>query len=540
MSKNRVTGRRQGNANKGSANNTIGTFTKADSEANKVLNSSRQIDEFEYSYDIIHPPYEPKELLALIDRNDTLKQNITAIATNIAEFGYGIKYQDEFDYNKADASIQKEADNEWERLRRLYKYLNPLKNISALIHDVAVDMHSIGWGMIEIIRNGAGEVCSAEYCRACNFRLVKNNTRVNIKAWEETEKGYEQIESSVKFRKFVQVVDGRKVYFKEFGDPRKMDLKSGEYNDSVAEENLATEIAYFHIHSPYTDYGIPNWINVAIPASGNVLSEILNYKYFSEGRILPMALTVSGGQLTNSSMEALKNSKGLDNAYKIVVIEASPFEDSEEEKFLQKGADPKVSIDVKPLTDTNNTDALFQNYQKDGKEKIRDSLRLPPIYTGASTDYNRATADTARQIGEEQIFIPERKRICDVFNKTINNELGIKYCEVYLKGPKISDTEQKSTMINALNAAGAVTPNMLNDAASEALGKEYDYWNEELGNMPFELIKAKIQADTYAQQMLTQTNVQGQENSTVQKADGHNNQITRLINLIEAELGSED
>ncbi len=116
--------------------------------------------------------------------------------------------------------------------------------------------------------------------------------------------------------------------------------------------------------------------------------------------------------------------------------------------LMQRGVEPKVSIDIKSLTDTNNTDALFRNYQLDGKEKIRDSFRLPPIYTGASSDYNRATADVARQIAEEQIFIPKRKRICNVFNKIINNELGIKYCELYLKGPEISDIEQKANIID--------------------------------------------------------------------------------------------
>lgn len=239
---------------------------------------------------------------------------------------------------------------------------------------------------------------------------------------------------------------------------------------------------------------------------------------------------VNGGQLTEESAEAIRNSRGIENAYKALILEASPFEESQEDKYLNKSADPKVSIDIKSLTDTNNKDALFQSYQKDGKEKIRDSFRLPPIYTGASADYNRATADTAKSIAEEQIFIPERKRICDVFNKIINNELGIKYCEVYLKGPKISDTEQMATIINALNAAGAITPNMLNDFTSEIFEKDFEVWSEELGNIPFELLKLKMSmsAETENEQPL-------------EKADKSiDEDINRLINIIEREMSDVD
>ena len=41
---------------------------------------------------------------------------------------------------------------------------------------------------------------------------------------------------------------------------------------------------------------------------------------------------------------------------------------------------------------------------KNNRDKIRSAFRLHPIYTGESQDYTRATADTARQVTEEQVF----------------------------------------------------------------------------------------------------------------------------------------
>lgn len=517
--------RSKGNKNFGNAQSTI----SIDKSADKVIKVSRQVDEFEYNYDIIPPPFEPIDLISLTERNDTLKQEIEALATNIADFGYGIRFQNDFDYNSK-KDLKSEADKEWETLRKLYKNINMLQDLSTIIHNVAVDMYTFGWGMIEIIRNSKGEICSMEYCRACNFRLV-NNTEAftDVYAWEETDSGYKKVKNYVKFKKFVQIVNGQRVYFKEFGDSRLMNCTTGEYEDSISEDELATEIAYFHIHSTYSDYGIPDWINTAITASGTVQSELLNNKYFSDGKILPIAVVVSGGQLTEESAEAIRNGKGIENAYKMLILEASPFETSEEQALMQKGADPRVSIDIKSLTDTNNSDALFRNYQLDGKEKIRDSFRLPPIYTGASSDYNRATADVARQIAEEQIFIPRRKRICDVFNKIVNNELSIKHCELYLKGPEISDIEQKSNIINSLNQAGALTPNILIPIVNSVLNKEIEPWNEELGNIPFELLKMKLQTASMPNQN-SEKNIS--EDTELKKSVEEIDQINKLIDLI--------
>ena len=504
---------------------------KADKRANEILNASRQLDAFEYAGDIMRPPYEPKDLISLIERNDTLKQNIEAFAVNVANFGHGIKYQNEFDYNKAEEKIKEEANKEWEILRKLYKYLNPLSDFSSLIYKVAVDMYSFGWGMLEVIRNGAGDVCTLEYCRGCNFRLAHNKkAETKIEVWEETEKGYEQVGTSVRFKKFVQIVNGKRIYFKEFGDPRPMSYKTGEYSENLQEGDLANEVAYFCVHSSYTDYGVPYWINTSITASGNVLSELLNYKYFHEGRILPMAVTISGGQLTEGSIKAISDGKGIENAYKILVLEASPFESNEEEKLLQTGSTPRVNIDIKSLTDTNNSDALFRDYQKEGKEKIRDSFRLPPIYTGASADYNRATADTARQISEEQSFVPERKRICDTFNKIINNEKGIKYCELYLKGPDLSNIDQKANILSTLNTAGAITPNMLVPIVEEVLGKDVEAWDEELGNQPFELTKLRNQnTDMYPPD--------GIQHGIEKSDDDIIGELSRLTHAIRKEIG---
>ncbi|MDI5983006.1 hypothetical protein QDK53_42975, partial [Amycolatopsis magusensis] len=66
--------------------------------------------------------------------------------------------------------------------------------------------------------------------------------------------------------------------------------------------------------------------------------------------------------------------------------------------------------------------------------KIRSAFRLPPIYTGESQDYNKATADTARKTTEEQVFQPERHLITGKLNTLFLPDLEIWHVRFLLNG----------------------------------------------------------------------------------------------------------
>lgn len=471
----------------------------------QVITGTRQLEDFEYSYDVIPPPYEPKDLLKIIEESDSLKQNIAAMATNIAAFGQGIRYATELDYDKADDAVKKEADREWGIFERILKYINPIEGFKDIIEKMVIDRESVGWGTLEIIRNGKGEVAQIEYCRACNMRLSKGErSLVEVKQLQINETGeYEEVEVLRRFKKFAQMINGRKVYFKEFGDPRTMNALTGKYEECTIDD-LATEIAYFPIHASYTDYGVPRWIGCLVNAAGSRASEILNFTYFENGRMIPCAITVDGGQLTSESIQQIREGKGINNAYKLLVLETTPYDDDIKISGALEKSAPRVSTKIQPLTSIMNEDALFQDYQTHNKEKIRDTFRLPPIYTGASGDYTRATADIAKLIAEEQIFIPERMKIMSLFNTIIKNEQRLKYVEAYLKGPKIGDPKELAQALEPYIKAGAVTPNMLIDALGELLGKTLESLPDEIGNRPFELVKLEYMK----QQQMPNENIQ--------------------------------
>ena len=121
---------------------------------------------------------------------------------------------------------------------------------------------------------------------------------------------------------------------------------------------------------------------------------------------------MSGGSLTQTKETTKKireviqhEVRGMDNRTAVLVLQAMPAQVAtmDEEKSAQ------VKIDIKPLTPYMEKDCQFLNYLADNKKALREIFRIPPLCFGGSDDYNKATSKQARQIAEEQVFIPERR-----------------------------------------------------------------------------------------------------------------------------------
>ena len=138
-------------------------------------------------------------------------------------------------------------------------------------------------------------------------------------------------------------------------------------------------------------------------------------------------------------------------------------------------------------------DGLFQEYCKNNRDKIRSAFRLHPIYTGESQDYTRATADTARQVTEEQVFQPERDDIAFMFNNTLKRILLIKSVSMKFVAPTISDKAEIAKAVSPYVMAGAATPNMLIDALGDLLGKSFEPFEGEWADKPMQLLLKEME-----------------------------------------------
>ncbi|EJR41647.1 PBSX family phage portal protein [Bacillus cereus VD102] len=446
-------------------------------------------DAFSGMYDtdgIIPPPHNIKELKNIAEYSSILQQCVEAMTTNISGFGLLPEYS--FDYRAAKTEIQKKADVEWEKLRFFLKYLSFDETPETILSWSLADMEKTGTGYMEVLRNGSGEPCSIIYMECEDVRVTKYTASVDVTFVVMRENKPVKMKVPKKFRRFVQLKNGNKTFFKEFGDPRFMNSKTGEFTADHNEEDEATEVVQLKIGP--TPYGKPRYLGHLVSLFGARKAEELNYYYFKQGRHVPAAIVVENGQLTDDSYNAvqeyMKDVQGVENSHQFLLLEA---EGLDQEKMRGEEDITPVKVQIKSLAEMLQQDALFLEYDSKTRDKLRSAFRLPPLYTGESQDYNKSTAQTAKQVTEEQVFGPQRNIVGGKLTTLFCQALEIHYVSISLKGPNTSDPIEKAKALIPLINNGSLTPNDPRDLVGEILGKElepltYDGADEK----PFQLI----------------------------------------------------
>ncbi|MCL7871045.1 phage portal protein [Bacillus altitudinis] len=489
-----------------------------------VSETTKQIYEDGFNYDaddVIEPPYNIKELKQMAEYSTILQQCIDAYKTNILGFGLGIEYT--FDFNAENASKEKKAaaEKEWTQLEEFARYMNYDESAEVVLGYVIEDREKTGNGFVEVLREGTGKPAGIEYLDAQYLRVCKLSDPVEVD-FRYTENGQvKSLKRKKRFRKYVQKVKTKKVFFKEYGDPRTLNAATGEFSEKTPPELVASEVIHFKIGSG--TYGVPRWIGNIVNMYGARKAEELNYLYFKQGRHVPGAIIVENGMLSETSYQQLQDYmddiEGSDHAHKFLLLEV---EGLPTEKGLTGEEDvSNVKVNFKSLAEILQEDALFLEYDEKTRNKIRSSFRLPPIYTGESQDYNKATADTARKTTEEQVFQPERMIITGKLNTLFLPDLDLWHVRLILNGPDFRDPLEIAKVLTPFIQAGAVSPNDLRDLAGRILGKTLEEWPEEEYHRP---IEAKPKATT----SLLDT--------VLQKSAGTNNELVSILKDLRDEL----
>jgi len=445
----------------------------------------------------ISHPMQLEGLEIMVDHSNILPQCIRAYKDNIAGFGIALRYKediDEIDAMKA----------EWEAADKVVKLLSIEKATKEVFEAVIEARETFGIAYLEVIRNLAGDVVEVTPIRE-SYTITKT-----VPLEPATESTYyfngEAVIRKKKFRKYKQYKNGKTVYFKEFGDPRVMDAKTGEYTDSPQLE--ANEILEFAIGS--TDYGKVRWIGQIMGVDGSRKAEFLNNNYFENGRHIPLAVIVSGGTLTEESHTKLKEYmagiKGEAGQHAFLVLEV---EDTGNKADFE--VDKKPAVELKDLAGILQKDELFQEYLENNRKRVQSAFRLPDLYTGYTTDFNRATAQTAMEVTEKQVFQPERENLAWVINNKLLNGYRFKYVEVYFKEPDITNPDDLAKMLAITERSGGLTPNMAKRITYETMGWDTaEDYAEDWGNTPI--------AVSRTQPGMSLPNLAGQLDAAIQKA----------------------
>lgn len=480
--------------------------------------------ELEHRGLILVPPFDPLTLAMLPENSTELNQCIDAMAINIEGFGHRftprIRIDDPEIKDEIGDDVKKAIRAERCKLINFFEHVSQDISFTEFRKRMRKDMESGGNAYFEVVRNAAGRIQSFVHVPAWQMRLSKQDADPVLterKVLELQPDDSVKIVTTKEWRRFRRFVQQRSVFlrhlesqagarvrwFKEFGDKRLYDNKTGDLVEDELEatklknkNQLCNEIVHMKIYSARTPYGLPRYIGNLLTIFGDRAAEEVNYTTFRNNNIPSMMLMVSNGQLTQGTIDRIESFvesqiQGSDNYSKMLIIEAEGQYEGEEAG--------QVKIDSKPMTDSQHKDALFQNYSKNNRDQIRRAFRLPPIFVGRSDDYTRSTAESSRKLADEQIFAPERDEFDNFMNKRIMPEIGSVYYKFKSNSPNTTDNTQLVKILAGAEKTGGMTPAIARGILQDVLSTELPEFPDDFPkDIPFSLTMAeavKNQAD---------------------------------------------
>lgn len=411
-----------------------------------------------YGAEIIEPPYDLMKLASMLETSNILAQCVEAMETNIDGFGFTLE---PLVTPEKGGEYPEEAKEEKAKILNFFKFCNPEESFVSIRRKTRRDLETTGNAYWELLRNGRGELAGIVHVPSYTVRLTRldedfTDVKVPVRA-DDLE--YEEIPYRKRFRRYVQIQGGRKTYWKELGDPRTIDSRTGRIADPADPKVVpANEMLHFRIYSPRSPYGIPRWIGNLLSILGSRAAEEINYLYFDNKSVPPFVVLVSGGRLADGVRERLEayveeNLKGRTNFHKALILEAEPAGSGP----VSIGPTGQVRMDIKPLTELIQKDALFMRYDEMNREKVRSAFRLPPLYVGLSRDYTRATAEESRDVAEAQVFGPERDEFDFMINRRILADMRVKYWEFKTLSAPQENADKQAEMLSKLARIGLTT-----------------------------------------------------------------------------------
>ena len=435
---------------------------------------------------VVSPPFDLFALATFPEYNSELNQTIEAMEVNIAGFGWNLVPIEGL--RSTDQPVEEDPDDggtkdkgEREEFIKFHEFLSygsiSGDGLTSVRRRMRRDLESTGNCYLELVDDNQGTIVAFNTCPSYQMRLGVMDREYTV--YEEPRLVGSQgdfklitVKRRRRFRRYVQQhrygATYRQVWFKESDDPRPISVETGEVltgEDALNPDKRANPMIHMKVYSPRTPYGVPRYVGNILSILGGRAAEEINYQTFRNNNMPSMLLMVSNGALTQGTIERIQSFtqsviQGSDNWSKFLIVEADP--DSED--------GGQVKIEAQPLVKAQHSDAMFQEYDKNTTDKVRRAFRLPPIFVGRSDDYTRATAETSRRIGDEQVFAPERTSEDHVWNRLLRR-MGMQHHMFKTNTPNVTDDEDLIKVMKDGEKSGAVTPRVARRILEDILGR---------------------------------------------------------------------
>lgn len=465
----------------------------------KNVSNAIQEDDLEQivlSNKIVKPPLSQHELSVLQEVSSELGQVLESLSVGIDGFGSRwVRRKPDKEVKISDDQqkiLDAEALEEKAWLDSIMAFPNPDEDFSELKKKTRVQLEATGNAYWELVPMRVGDP-KKRIRYSCINRLDpatmliskpdRKITRVKFRYVDGRCQTRERIFNK-RMRLFLQRVGTKSVWFKEFGDPRVIHKKTGEVcapNEAAWEHSKklqkkcpkkmwANEVFHHEIFTPRrTPYGMPRHTGNIIAIKGSRGADETNILTQQNNHVPSMAITVAGGQLTEGSIQRIREFvdtqiKGNMNYSKFLILEGESTHDS------LSGAG-NLKIEIKPLSQNQHQDQLWQSYDENNASKIRRSHRTPPIMVGKTEDLNRNNAQESERLSEKWVYNPARESMDKAINRIFMQQ-GFKHWNFKSNSPNVTNDQDLVKILTGAEKTGGLTPRISRMLLEDILNRE--------------------------------------------------------------------
>lgn len=387
----------------------------------------------------VAPPYVPGVLMYYYENSSFLSPCVEAMVTNVDGTGFELRT----------IKGEKEDKKALKKAKALFTYPWPGESFIGMRKNLRRDLEVTGNAYMEVFRNMAGEVVMLRRLDPTYMRLTMKQIAFDVELeFPQIEGGKINVTTYPKV--YVHSFGTKRRYMKEFAAPAKLSKITGmwEIEEALLPENVATEVMHLTLIPHPSGYGIPRWVPQTPSVVGSRKAEQQNVDFFESGGIPPLLIFVTGGTMSENVTKSLKELLYSDGKHKNI---AAVVEVASNEGDLDK-AGGGARVQVERFGGERQSDSMFEDYLMKSEKRIRSAFRIPPIFVGQAEDYNYATARASYEVGEAQVFAPERDDFDEIMNlRLLPAVLGdaAKTIEFVSNPISISDSDLQTATVTA-------------------------------------------------------------------------------------------
>lgn len=339
-------------------------------------------------FNVVQPTYNLDYLGKLYEVNSAHFSAVNAKVSNVVGLGY-----DFIETSPVIAKYEEIPDNKPEQLqrfrRKVAKYKQDLSNLVyslnrddsflEVLEKMYTDLETTGNGYLEVGRKSTGEIGYVGHIPATTMRVRRRRDG------------------------FVQIVNYRVQFFKNFGDEETL--------DQIGDDTQPNEVLHFKKYTPVNYYyGIPDVIPSINAVAGDAFASKFNLDYFENKAVPRYIITVKGAKLSVDSERKLleffqTNVRGTNHRTLYIPLPADE-------------GTSKVEFKMDPV-EAGVQDSSFHTYRQDNKLEILMAHRVPVSKVTMMPGVSLANSRDADKTFREQVTRPIQGTLEHKINKIV-------------------------------------------------------------------------------------------------------------------------